>query len=189
MTDTDQKEVEKIVYSSNNVIRDIIKWIEEDRKRNQDNALVPLEWKAMLTELLNAKADDYTEFGEVDFKKLCKFLCAKFGKDNSGMVPRAGLLTEDKADQVARDIYDLIHLTVKPPSGKEFGAYIECRGIAKALIDKYGFSQQPPKERKVSLEEIRQTIRKHGGWESSIDDISKAILSLLNAKESTEKES
>ena len=44
-------------------------------------------------------------------------------------------------------------------------------------------SQQPPKERKVSLEEIRQTIRQHGGWESSIDDISKAILSLINATE------
>jgi hypothetical protein len=122
-------------------------------------------------------------------ENLIKCGYAKFGKDNSGMVPRAGLLTEDKADQVARDIYDLIHLTVKPPSGKEFGAYIECRGIAKALIDKYGFSQQPPKERKVSLEEIKETIRQefikpefkeNTPW---LDRSALAVLSLLNATE------
>ena len=116
-------------------------------------------------------------------------------KDNSGMGPRAGLLTEDMADQVARDIYDLIHLTVKPPSGKEFGAYLECRGIAKALIDKYGFSQQPPKERKVSLEEICKIIDSDLNMTVPISEWhhlkhptgtiakAKAILNLLNATE------
>jgi hypothetical protein len=54
---------------------------------------------------------------------------------------RRGLLSEEKSDEVAKDIYDLIYLKENPPSGKEFGAYLECRGIAKALIDKYGFNE------------------------------------------------
>ena len=116
-------------------------------KRPQDNNLVPLD-RDKLAKILAQHRGGHSGFPPASWDyDLADVICAKFGKDNSGMVPRAGLLTEDKADQVARDIYDLIHLTVKPPSGKEFGAYIECRGIAKALIDKYGFSQQPPKER------------------------------------------
>ena len=68
-------------------------------------------------------------------------ICQKFSKPkiSKEIEPREGLLDESKADMVAKDIYDLTFLAEKCPSGKEFGAYIECRGIAKALIDKYGF--------------------------------------------------
>ena len=92
-----------------------------------------------------------------------------FGKDNSGMVAISKKAITDS----------LGYPTNRVLTDKELSLinYI-CEN----------FSQQPPKERKVSLEEIKKVVRQqmdiyNSDYDNKCKQISQAILSLLNATE------
>ena len=73
-----------------------------------------------------------------------RWVCAKFGKDNSGMVL-------DKKE-IRRTINEIQVPYADSQTGRiALTIYIDL--IVEAIYSK--FSQQPPKERKVSLEEIK----------------------------------
>ena len=138
-------------------------------KRPQDNALVPLD-RDKLAKILAQHRGGHSGFPPASWDyDLADVICAKFGKDNSGM----------------RNLdYDLI-MSYSHEYGdrKDFIRFI-CNN----------FSQQPPKERKVSLEEIQNVIyhenRKQTKYLSTIDihNIAEVVLSLLNATEERKTE-
>ena len=109
-------------------------------KRPQDNnALVPLDFQVIFDMLF-----DRTQYSVDSCKDIAEEICAKFGKDNSGMVL-------DKKE-IRRTINEIQVPYADSQTGRiALTIYIDL--IVEAIYSK--FSQQPPKERKVSLEEIK----------------------------------
>ena len=184
-----------------------------DKFGKDNNALVPLDEE----EVANTLVDAHGILNKYLLKKeyylpYAKTICAKFGKDNNWM--------SEYDLQIARETVGFLHtksISVFPDSTKEI--FKERARIIQKLIDSK-FSQQPPKEqadtcnchiddddgninycekhepkeRKVSLEEIKiikSVLDYYNLTEDGFytDVISEEIAKRLNAKESTEKES
>ena len=157
-----------------------------------------VDCKAMPT-LSGAKFDPWDSLPKDDKMRMAfimraRELCAKFGKDNSGMVPL--------------DVYTVENVIQESLGRKYLSKHI--RIMAEAICKTFG-AQQPPKERKVSLEEIDSLVEqfenegKYGrnfckrenkprspnsigccdycGGDVRLQRLSEAILSLLNATE------
>ena len=112
---------------------------------------------------------------KLNASKYAKMLCAKFGKDNSGMVSLELIKELELLKSYFEDRMEVV---------------LHRNDIKWKAIDDFLISaQQPPKERKVSLEDIQNVIyfenRKQSKYLSMIDihNIAEAILSLLNATE------
>jgi hypothetical protein len=140
-------------------------------KRPQDNNLMPLDVKK-LSVLLCAHRGGHPGFPTTSWdNELAELICSKFGKDNSGMVPRKEYL-----------MCSTHQVGIMP---NRLCGYCELERL----------SQQPQKERKVSLEELVELIKyelkvynndKDDSYKimtTTIEHISQAILSLLNATE------
>ena len=107
--------------------------------RKDNNALVPLDFQVIFDMLF-----DRTQYSVDSCKDIAEEICAKFGKDNSGMVL-------DKKE-IRRTINEIQVPYADSQTGRiALTIYIDL--IVEAIYSK--FSQQPPKERKVSLEEIK----------------------------------
>ena len=214
MTDTERKEVEELaqliaVYAFEfpHLKQDnpefalcmeeyIAKRLNEQgySKRHQDNnALVPLDEE----EVANALVDAHGILNKHLLKKeyylpYAKTICAKFGKDNSGMV------LDEKELSLLFDMLKMHKVNYLPELLTQPTGIIgidQAFSTFKIWLSK--LSQQPPKERKVSLEEIKDalfyvatnakqkagSIKTHVNIEGDLLEISARILSLLNATE------
>ena len=110
-----------------------------DKFGKDNNALVPLDFQVIFDMLF-----DRTQYSVDSCKDIAEEICAKFGKDNSGMVL-------DKKE-IRRTINEIQVPYADSQTGRiALTIYIDL--IVEAIYSK--FSQQPPKERKVSLEEIK----------------------------------
>ena len=142
MTDTERKEVEELAklmrvfsgwdWGESDCIRIAEQMIKERyTKRPQNNALVPLD-RDKLAKILAQHRGGHSGFPPASWDyDLADVICAKFGKDNSGMVPRKEYL-----------MCSTHQVGIMP---NRLCGYCELERL----------SQQPPKERKVSLEEIK----------------------------------
>jgi hypothetical protein len=177
-------------------------------KRPQENNLVPLDEE----EVANALVDAHGILNKHLLKKeyylpYAKTICAKFGKDNNGIVSqdplweycihqddcvagqcRAGRPTKDGG-------YESLYGYGSNEKWYPREEYPECTCGLDRLMKERQFSPQPPKERKVSLEEIEAVISRchaknmnlgFGARKNEIQMdgiVAQAILSLLNATE------
>ena len=111
----------------------------------------------------------------------------KFGKDNNQCETIAGSSFKFLSNK-EEDIYTFEDGKPIGKDNNEFG-HSGDKTVSSYPED----NQQPPKERKVSLEEIKEailiefTLPSNKSVVSWLDRSALAILSLLNAKESTEK--
>ena len=114
------------------------------KRPQENNALVPLEKDkvedALLTEWGLGRIDGSTA---EKIRCISRILCAKFGKDNSGMVPQG--IDIPRLKRVIDYQLDARGGQVNPKD--------DFAGFINDIMACIKFSQQPPKERKVSLEE------------------------------------
>ena len=147
----------------------------------RDNNLVPLPSEA---ELAAASLPFFRPIAGdkivLDAYEFIRFIHAKFGKDNSGMDLKQLETLLRKSNVYGFD------------SNCEFKkAEVLRNQLANLILSK--LSQQPPKERKVSLEEIEEVLRSNGEIKhipvsgdlvfGYLKPIAQAILSLINATE------
>ena len=205
MTDTDRKEVENLAklmrvfsgwdWGESDCIRISEQMIKEGySKRPQDiNALVPLDFNEVEkmfydVELKDLKGDEVNLWWEVRarYHKKLKQICAKFGKDNSGMVngslfPLADIQRKCNIGlSTALKVRDYLYERFSQQPPKEPVHDCGCGMGESCLAIK--------KERKVSLEEIKKVVRQqmdiyNSDYDNKCKQISQAILSLINATE------
>ena len=187
MTDTARKEVEelaKIIKEGCRVvgIEHLSHFIiSAGYKRPQDNntELIPLDEKKLLVYLLGITPRS-VPLDREEIESLAKRICAKFGKDNSGMVNPQ----EDIIPSCLCKVPEINHCDERKINGSKC---VKCGGIIR--FPNPIISQQPPKERKVSLEEIEKVMHerffKDGVKEMNpydakrIKSYAQAILSLI----------
>jgi hypothetical protein len=156
---------------------DLLKDVKQYTKRPQDNnALVPLDFQVIFDMLF-----DRTQYSVDSCKDIAEEICAKFGKDNSGMVP------DEKELSLLFDMLKTHKVNYLPELLTQPTGIIgidQAFSTFKIWLSK--FSQQPPKERKVSLEEIVSVIggtisqRSHPLPYKDAQIIGQEILNLLN---------
>ena len=179
-----------------------------DKFGKDNNALVPLDELLVAKELhwiegINSNPKLRERAWEIcheksDYIQRSKMLCAKFGKDNSGTVldeddfaeelyQKFKIATESEfSTWLVMSRYIIRKFSQQPPKqdNNEFG-HSGDKTVSSYPED----NQQPPKERKVSLEEIdlRVLLSNYDGSYHRDSDyirgLSKAILSLINATE------
>ena len=204
MTDTARKEVEELTEFLGTVFNPAGEYTypryvasrlihEGYTKRPQDNnALVPLDGIALANFIHKVELLDYSRSKSNPRKwnvtskqalMISKEICAKLGKDNNQCETIAGSSFKFLSNK-EEDIYTFED---GKPIGKDNNEFGHSGDITVSSYPED--NQQPPKERKVSLEEIKEailiefTLPSNKSVVSWLDRSALAILSLLNATE------